>query len=369
MEISLLIDILKKESITPNECGIYNIIKDILPDFKYIEQDNFGVKNIFLYKDFREDEVNNKLHLCFGGHVDVVKSGEGWSYPPFGGHIEDGLIYGRGAQDMKGGLASFIAAIKSISNFKGIISILLTSDEEGEAKYGTRLMLEKLKDINLLPNMAVVAEPTSSLTLGDNIKIGRRGSINGIIRLYGKQGHVAYPNKFINPIDLICPLLPKLSGVLLDEGDDYFDPSMIVITDIRAGMEVVNVTPSELKIMFNVRNNTLTNINDVENYIKTLFANMSYDLKLDNTALPFITESKILIDSMVKTIKDTLSITPKLSTNGGTSDARFFSEFGVDVIEIGHINNRIHAVDECVSISDIRMLKDIFINFINNISK
>lgn len=370
MEIDLLIDLVKKESITPNECGIYTIIKNILPDFKCIEQSNFGIKNIFLYKDFRKDKKHdNPIHLCFAGHVDVVKSGDGWDYHPFSGYIEDGFVYGRGTQDMKGGIASFISAIKNIHNFNGIVSVLLTSDEEGEAKYGTKIMLKKLKEINLLPNMAIVAEPTSSSVLGDNIKIGRRGSINGIINIYGTQGHVAYPDKFINPIDLIAPILPKLSNVLLDSGDDYFDPSRLVVTDIRAGMEVVNVTPGSLKIMFNVRNNPLTNINNVEEYLRILLETIPYDLALTNSASPFITKSKILIDAMIRSVNHITSITPMLSTNGGTSDARFFGEFGVDVIEIGHVNDRIHAINERVRMSDVTALKDIFVGFINNINK
>lgn len=368
MEIDLLIKLIQKESITPNECGIYEIIKDILYDFKYIEQENFGVKNIFLYKDFSKAlnlQDKNKVHLCFAGHIDVVPSGDNWKHPPFSGIIENNLIYGRGAQDMKGGVASFIAAIRDIKEFNGIISVLLTSDEECDGTYGTKFMLEELKNINFLPNFAVVAEPTSSNTLCDNIKIGRRGSINGVLKIYGKQGHVAYPNKCINPLDLLAPILPKLTSAKLDNGDNNFDESKIIISNINGGIGVENMTPDKITIMFNVRNSPLSNQDSIKTYIKELMKDLKYDLNLSQNAKPFITESRILIDNMSEAINKTLFIEPLLSTSGGTSDARFFNEFGVDSIEVGHINNKIHSIDECVSINDVSKLKEVFINFIN----
>lgn len=366
--VDFLVELIQKESITPNESGIFELIKCELSDFECITKDKNGVKNIFLYKNF-SPLSNHPLHLCFGGHIDVVPSGNGWLYPPFLGKIVDNVIYGRGAQDMKGGVASFIYAIKNIKSFNGILSLLLTSDEEGDGVYGTRIMLEELKYRKLLPNFAIVAEPTCIENLGDTIKVGRRGSINGVLRLYGVQGHVAYPHKCKNPVDLIANILPNLSSYSLDKGDDIFSESKIIITDIRAGMEVVNVTPSELKIMFNVRNNPHSNIDTLRNYIDGLFDGLDYKLELKQSSYPFISKSKLLIDMLSVSIKEVLGITPNLSTSGGTSDARYFSEFGVEVLEFGLLNDKIHAVDECVKLEDVVNLVAIFEKFIFNMSK
>lgn len=364
--IYFLQTLIQKESITPNECGIYTLIKEILYDFKAIEVEKNGVKNLFLYKDFGEFKKDSK-HLCFGGHIDVVPSGRGWSHSPFGGVIENGVIFGRGVQDMKGGVASFIFALKEIKNFNGRLSILLTSDEEGDGIYGTKIMLEELKRLDLLPDFAIVAEPTCEKILGDTIKIGRRGSINGILKLSGIQGHVAYPDKCLNPIDLIAPLLSYLSSKALDSGDNNFSASKIIITDIRSGMEVVNVTPSDLKLMFNVRNSPLTDKDALQKYISDVFGDIKFDLELKQSSYPFITDSKILINSLSKSIKNTTSLNPNLSTSGGTSDARYFNAFGVEVVEFGLVNDRIHAIDECANLQDIINLKNIFVDFIGNL--
>lgn len=369
--VEFLSKLIQYKTITPNECGIYDFIKSKLSDFKIINLDKNGVKNIFLYKDFSDlysKNVTKKPHLCFAGHIDVVPSGEGWEYPPFGGVIKDNTIYGRGVLDMKGGIASFIYAIKEVKRFNGILSILLTSDEEGDGIYGTKIMLEHLKNINLLPSFALVAEPTSKNILGDTIKIGRRGSINGVLKIQGIQGHVAYPQKCVNPIDLIAPILDKLSNIPLDSGDENFSESRIIITDIRAGLEVTNVTPSVLKLMFNVRNNPLTNKDLIEKYIHALFLNISYSLELKQSSYPFITES-ILINILQDSIKQVLNLDATLSTDGGTSDARYFAQFGVDVLELGLKNDKIHAIDECSKIDDIIKLQEVFYNFIINFDK
>ena len=342
--LDFLVEILKKESITPNECGIFDLIKAELSDFKEIRVDKNGVKNIFLYKDFSTNK-NPRFHLCFAGHIDVVPSGEGWKYPPFGGVIDNGVIYSRGVCDMKGGIASFVYAIKELKKYSGILSILLTSDEEGDGIYGTKIMLEHLKNIDFLPNFALVAEPTSNKILGDIVKIGRRGSINGRLKITGKQGHAAYIDKCKNPIDLIAPLLPKLSNIALDSGDSNFLESRLVITNIQAGMGVVNVVPNDLEIMFNVRNNPLTTQESLKKYIQSIFKNQPYFLELKQSAYPFITESKILIKSIKSAILEVANIDCKLDTGGGTSDARYFSDFGIEVIELGLLNESIHAIN------------------------
>jgi len=354
--IDLFIKLLSAPSVTPDDAGLMEFIEEYLSDFEAIRVDREGVKNLFLYKKFGEGE-----HLCFAGHIDVVPPGDGWESEPFTPLIKDGKIYARGTQDMKSGVASSIEALKRAKNFNGTLSLLLTSDEEGEAKYGTKIMLDYLKEHNMLPDYAIVAEPTCEERFGDAIKIGRRGSINGVLRLFGRQGHAAYPEKAKNPIDMIAPILPQIAGFNLDNGDDYFAPSRFVITDIRAGMEVTNVTPGELKMMFNVRNSTKTTQEDIKAFIEEKFKGLDYTLELSQSAKPFVTspDTKI-VKTLDSAIKATTDITPKHSTAGGTSDARFMAEYGIKTVEFGVINDTIHAPNERVSIEEVESLFRVF---------
>lgn len=358
--IEILQMLVRKESITPNEAGIYADVKALLPEFVFETLDKNGVHNLFGYRDFGAAEG---LHLCFAGHVDVVAAGSGWSVAPFLAAQSGDFIYGRGTQDMKGGIAAFIAALKNennFCNFKGRISILLTSDEEGDAIYGTQEMLKSLKARNCLPDYAIVAEPTAEKWVGDTIKIGRRGSINGTLRIKGVQGHVAYPSKCDNPIDKIAPLLPKIAGVTLDSGDSHFEPSRIVITDIRGGLEVVNMTPSELKIMFNVRNATKTTKESLRNYLENLLKDVPHELELKASSFAFLTNPDSKIVQILRDVLQKRGSAAELSTGGGTSDAKYFAAFGVDVVECGVCNDRIHAVDERVNVREINELTEIF---------
>ena len=354
--IDLFIKLLSAPSVTPDDAGLMEFIEEYLSDFEAIRVDREGVKNLFLYKKFGDGE-----HLCFAGHIDVVPPGDGWESEPFTPLIKDGKIYARGTQDMKSGVASSIEALKRAKNFNGTLSLLLTSDEEGEAKYGTKIMLDYLKEHNMLPDYAIVAEPTCEERFGDAIKVGRRGSINGVLRLFGRQGHAAYPEKAKNPIDMIAPILPQIAGFNLDNGDDYFAPSKFVITDIRAGMEVTNVTPGELKMMFNVRNSTKTTKEDIQTFIEDKFKGLDYTLELSQSAKPFVTspDTKI-VQILDSAIKDTTDITPKHSTAGGTSDARFMAEYGIKTVEFGVINDTIHAPNERVSIEEVEGLFRVF---------
>ena len=360
--IELFKKLLEFKSITPNDDGAMEFIKEYLNDFEVIETEKEGVKNLFLYKKFGDGE-----HLCFGGHIDVVPPGEGWESDPFKPVERDGKIYARGAQDMKSGLAAFLWAMKNAKNFKGTLSALITSDEEGDAVWGTKYMLEVLKQKNLIPDYAIVAEPTCEVKFGDAMKIGRRGSINGVLKKIGKQGHAAYPEKSINPIHKVAQVLHKIAGVDLDNGDEFFAPSKFVVTDIRAGMEVTNVTPGELKMMFNVRNNTHTTKEDIEKFIHEHFKDMNYTLELKQSAKPFITnpDTKV-VKNLDKAIQKHTGIIPKHSTAGGTSDARFFADYGVKVVEFGVINDTIHAPNERTSKDEVIKLSTIFKDVIEN---
>lgn len=425
--IELLCELIKKPSITPQECGIYQIIESKLNEvggFRFLHFDKGGVKNLFAYKvlgkkssakgDLSADSNTNLSaksstissdsikHFCFMGHIDVVPAGENWSVKPFGAVVREGKIYGRGAQDMKAGVVAFVSAVvdfakeieaskikargvgeaskaMDISEVKSqndlpILSILLTSDEEGEGIYGTRYVLSELQELDLLPTHAIVAEPTCDEEFGDMIKVGRRGSINGSLKIMGKQGHAAYPQKCLNPIEALSVALALIAGVKLDEGNEYFSPSTLVATDIRGGLEVCNVTPSDVTLRFNLRNSTLFGLDDLEVYfgrivemIERKVEGVKCELSLSQSSKPFLSNANsTFIKSLAKSVKKITHITPTLGTGGGTSDARFAKEFGIEVAEFGVKNDKIHSIDECVDIAQVVGLYEVFLDFLKN---
>jgi succinyl-diaminopimelate desuccinylase len=353
---------INSKSETPDDGGLLDFIEEYLEGFDAVRVDVGDIKNLFIYKKFSEGE-----HLCFAGHVDVVPAGSNWDTNPYEAVEKDGFIYGRGAQDMKSGLAAFTQAVKETKEFKGTLSLMLTSDEEGEAVNGTVKLLEFLENNNLLPDACVVAEPTCSNTFGDAIKVGRRGSINGYLTLKGKQGHAAYPEKAINPIHNISKVLGSMAGVDLDDGDEFFSPSKFVVTDIRAGMQVTNVTPNELKMMFNVRNNTKTTQKEVTRFVEEHFKGLDYELRLTQGSYPFRTDTDTkLVRYIDSAIESVTGIRPEHSTAGGTSDARFIAPMGVAVIEFGVKNDSIHSVNERTTREEVEDLCKVFKTLIDN---
>ena len=352
--------LINSKSETPDDGGILNFIEDYLEGFTAVRIDVEDVKNLFIYKKFGEGD-----HLCFAGHVDVVPAGDGWDTNPYEATQKDGYIYGRGTQDMKSGVAAFTQAVKEAQNFQGTLSLLLTSDEEGEAINGTIKVLEYLKEKEMLPDFCVVAEPTCEEVFGDAIKVGRRGSINGYVTIKGKQGHAAYPEKAINPVHKIAPALAKMAGVDLDDGDEHFAPSKFVITDIRAGMQVTNVTPNELKMMFNVRNNTKTTQEEIKAFVAKHFEGLDYELKLTQGSYPFKTDPNTkIVKKIDEAIEAVTGVQTKHSTAGGTSDARFIAAFGVPVVEFGVKNDTIHSVNERTSVAEVEGLYRVFSHLI-----
>ena len=353
---------INSKSETPDDGGLLDFIEEYLEGFEAIRVDVDDIKNLFIYKKFSEGE-----HLCFAGHVDVVPAGSNWDTNPYEALEKDGFIYGRGAQDMKSGLAAFTQAVKETKEFKGTLSLMLTSDEEGEAVNGTVKLLEFLENNDLLPDACVVAEPTCSNKFGDAIKVGRRGSINGYVTLKGKQGHAAYPEKAINPIHNISKVLGNMAGVDLDNGDEFFSPSKFVVTDIRSGMQVTNVTPNELKLMFNVRNNTKTTQKEVRMFVEEHFKGLDYELRLTQGSYPFKTDTDTkLVKHIDSAIESVTGIQPEHSTAGGTSDARFISPLGVAVVEFGVKNDSIHSVNERTTRVEVEDLCRVFKRLINN---
>lgn len=354
--IELFKKLIETKSETPDDGGLLDFIESYLPDFTAVRIDVADVKNLFIYKKFGEGE-----HLCFAGHVDVVPAGKGWDTNPYEAVEKDGYIYGRGTQDMKSGVAAFTQAVKETEHFNGTLSLLLTSDEEGEGVNGTVKALEYLKEHNLLPHAVVVAEPTCEEEFGDAIKVGRRGSINGYLTLQGKQGHAAYPEKALNPIHNISKILGNMAGVNLDEGDAFFSPSKFVITDIRSGMQVTNVTPSHLDMMFNVRNTTLTTQKEVREFVAKHFAGLDYTLKLTQGSYPFKTDTDTkVVRNIDAAIEKVTGLKPKHSTAGGTSDARFMAPLGIEVIEFGVRNDTIHSTNERTTKKEVQDLFEVF---------
>ena len=354
--IELFKFLIESKSETPNDGDLLDFIEKYLPEFRALRVDVEDVKNLFIYKKFGEGE-----HLCFAGHVDVVPAGEGWATNPYEAIEKDGFIYGRGTQDMKSGVAAFVQAVKEAKDFKGTLSLLLTSDEEGEATYGTVEVLKYLKLHDNLPDSVVVAEPTCENNFGDAIKVGRRGSINGYLKLNGKQGHAAYPEKAINPIHDISKILINIAGVNLDNGDEFFAPSKFVITDIRAGMQVTNVTPNELNMMFNVRNNTKTNQESIKNFIAKHFEGLHCVVRRTQGSYPFKTDTNTqVVRNIDNAIERVTGIKPKHSTAGGTSDARFMAPLGINVIEFGVKNDTIHSINERTTVKEVEDLYKVF---------
>ncbi len=354
--IELFKFLIESKSETPDDGGLLDFIEEYLPDFTAVRIDVEDVKNLFIYKKFSEGD-----HLCFAGHVDVVPAGNSWKSDPYKAVEKDGYIYGRGTQDMKSGVAAFTQAVLEADDFKGTLSLLLTSDEEGEATNGTIKVLEYLKKHGMLPDAVVVAEPTCEENFGDAIKVGRRGSINGYVTLKGKQGHAAYPEKAINPIHNIAKILCDMAGVDLDSGDEHFAPSKFVVTDIRSGMEVTNVTPNELKMMFNVRNNTNITQEEIKAFVAKHFDGLEYELRLTQGSYPFKTPTDTkIVHKIDEAIEQITNIKPKHSTAGGTSDARFMAPFGIDVIEFGVKNDTIHSVNERTTKKEVEDLYRVF---------
>ncbi|MBZ7995448.1 succinyl-diaminopimelate desuccinylase [Campylobacter canadensis] len=359
----LFLRLLSEESVTPNAANCLKIAQEFLSDFNVQYFNKNDVSNLLLSK-----EVNSSgVHLAFCGHIDVVPAGNGWEYDAFKPTIKDDLIIARGTQDMKSGVAAFLCAIKECKDFsKDIrkISVILTSDEEGDAIYGTKYVLENIKD---MPDIAIVAEPTSENVFADTIKVGRRGSIHAYIKIKGTQGHAAYPSKCINPVHLGASFLEKIAAYDLDKGNEFFEPSKIVVLNLSAGIGAQNVTPSEFNIHCNVRNSTLSTKQDFENYLLKHLKGLDYELKITQGSIPFFTDTNnSLIKNLVKSVEKVANIKAALNTKGGTSDARFLAQYGVKVCELGVINNKIHAANESVNFKEVLELKNIFLDFLRS---
>jgi succinyl-diaminopimelate desuccinylase len=307
--------------------------------------------------------------FCFAGHTDVVPSGppEEWQSDPFTPVIQDGWLYGRGAADMKSGLAAMLTAceefVRRRPEHRGTIALLITSDEEGPSVDGTRRVVEVLRERKQPIDWCLVGEPSSESTLGDTIKIGRRGSLSGRLTVHGIQGHIAYPQFANNPVHAVAPALAELAARTWDRGNEHFQPTSFQVSNISAGTGAPNVIPGELKARFNLRYSTEQTVDGLKTVVEELLRRhgVNYSLEWFISGYPFLTVPGELSQAAARAVQEQLHITPKLSTGGGTSDGRFIAPMGAQVIEIGVINATIHKVNECVRVADIDALHGIYL--------
>ena len=364
----LTIDLINCPSVTPQEGGALILLDSILTkaNFKCQRIDRNGIPNLFA----RWGSSLSGSTFCFNGHTDVVPPGdlELWKSKPFEARNEDGFIYGRGAVDMKSAIAAFVAASVTYLNTlepKGSIVLAITGDEEGKAKDGTKAILDWMKENNEIINHCVVGEPTSTNVVGDTVKIGRRGSLSINFTAIGLQGHVAYPNDAVNPIPAIMDLIKSLSEESLDAGNEYFDPSSLVVTTIDTNNTTTNLIPGKIKSTINIRFNDLHSSNSLLVWLKKVTSKIEnkYQLKIQMqeqiSGEPFITKPGQFSNLIKSSIEKQLNVTPRFSTSGGTSDARFIKDC-CPVVEIGLIGETMHKVNERVEIEHIKQLTSIY---------
>jgi succinyl-diaminopimelate desuccinylase len=373
---NILQDFLRIESVTPDAKKSFDFLEKLFKKYNFeIHRVKFGSVDTMEVENMFAIIGSGGPHLNFAGHVDVVPPGElnSWKYPPFSGHIEEGIIYARGAEDMKGAvIASIVAGINYYERMdsKGTLSYMLTGDEEGVAINGTEPLIKWVNDQGIKINDCIVTEPTNKELIGDNIKIGRRGSLSCDLRIIGKQGHVAYPEKANNPITHAIKALSKITGQL-DEGSEHFLPTNIEITSIDVNNPTHNIIPELVYISLNVRFNDLWNEKSLMECIKDRLssvldaAEITFDLRKISVADVYYTGSGKLADLLQKAIYNKTNIDAKLSTFGGTSDGRFIAKY-CPVVEFGLVGRTMHQVDEKIRIDDFFLLTEIYLELIDN---
>lgn len=361
--LTLAIELLSRQSVTPDDKGCQDtMIARLEPLGFKIERMRFGnVDNFFARKG-----ADGPL-LVFAGHTDVVPTGplEQWHTPPFEPTIKDGVLYARGAADMKTSLAAFITSIEEFvaehPNHQGSIGLLITSDEEDVAVDGTVKVVQALKARGETIDYCIVGEPTSNKVVGDMIKNGRRGSLSGKLIVKGIQGHIAYPHLVKNPIHMVSPAIKDMVDTVWDEGNEYFPPTSWQISNINGGTGATNVVPGEVEILFNFRFCTASTADSLKARTQAIFDQHQLDYSIDWEYSPaYITPKGNLSDAITEAIEESYGVTPELSTSGGTSDGRFIADICEQVIEFGPLNKTIHKLNECVDVADIEPLKETY---------
>jgi succinyl-diaminopimelate desuccinylase len=362
--IALAKDLIRRPSVTPLDEGCQTLMAERLARIGFvIEPMVFEDTTNLWARRGSEGPL-----FCFAGHTDVVPAGplDKWHTPPFEPTIKDGVLYGRGAADMKGSLASMVVAVERFvaehPDHTGSIAFLITSDEEGPFINGTTRVIDTLEARNEKIRWCIVGEPSSTAVVGDVVKNGRRGSITGDLLVRGVQGHVAYPHLADNPIHKAAPALAELTATVWDEGNAYFPPTSFQIANISAGTGASNVIPGELQVQFNFRFSTELTDMDIRERVEALLDKHGLDYQLNWTlsGQPFLTDTGALLDAAVAAIEAVNGQRPALLTTGGTSDGRFIAPTGAEVIELGPVNATIHKVNECVKADDLDLLADMY---------
>jgi len=362
--LELAIELISRPSITPNDAGCQALIA------KRLQTLDFNIENL------RFGEVDNLWArrgqtaplFVFAGHTDVVPTGpeEQWQFPPFSPTQDEGFLYGRGAADMKSSIAAMITAcerfIAAHPQHNGSIAFLITSDEEGPGVDGTVKVIKTLQARNEQIDWCLVGEPSSTKRLGDVVKNGRRGSLNGVLTIHGVQGHVAYPHLAENPIHRFAPVLKTLCETQWDQGNDFFPATRFQITNFNAGTGADNVIPGDLEVLFNFRYSSELTHTQLQEQVTTLLDKhgLNYTLTWRHSGPPYLTTPGTLVKATEQAISEVCGYETTLSTSGGTSDGRFIAPTGAEVIEIGPLNRTIHKINECVSIEDIDTLSALY---------
>jgi len=362
--LDLACELIARPSVTPEDAGCRELIAGRLQALGFTCEriDTGGVSNLWA----RRGQTGPVL--CFAGHTDVVPAGplDAWKTPPYTPTIIDGVLYGRGAADMKSSLAAFVTAIErfvaSTPDHAGSIALLLTSDEEGIATHGTVKVVEALAARGERLDYCVVGEPTSVKTLGDMIKNGRRGSLSGTLRVKGKQGHVAYPHLARNPIHAFAPALAELAAIEWDRGNEFFPPTTWQVSNIHAGTGANNVIPGVCAVLFNFRFGSVSSADSLKARTHEVLDRHGLDYEIDwhLSGKPFITGRGRLVGALSAAIHDTLGVETELSTTGGTSDGRFIADICAEVVEFGPVNASIHQVNECIDAAAIEPLSVVY---------
>ncbi|MCK5898317.1 MAG: succinyl-diaminopimelate desuccinylase [Methylococcales bacterium] len=358
--LTLLNELIKKKSITPKDEGCQDLLSQRLTSLGFVdERMDFGdTQNIWLRRG------DSEPLFVFLGHTDVVPTGDInlWDSPPFKPTLKDGMLYGRGTADMKGGIACFVTAVERFisqhPDHKGSIALMMTSDEEGCAVNGVVKMVEVLEQRGEKIDWCLVGEPSSEKEIGDVIKVGRRGSLCANLKIHGTQGHVAYPHKADNPIHRFAPALKALTEEAWDQGNEFFPATSLQISNINSGTGAENIIPATVDVQFNLRFSTELTAEVIKKRVhKILDAyEFTYDLEWRLSGNPFLTSEGALVKAAEKAIKKVTDTTTLKETSGGTSDGRFIAPTGAQIIELGHLNATIHQINECIPVADLEVL-------------
>ncbi len=369
--LALACELIARNSVTPEDAGCLELIAARLAPLGFVLEriDSGGVSNLWARRG------SARPILCFAGHTDVVPTGplDAWQSPPFEPTIRNGMLYGRGAADMKTSLAAFVTAIEAFvaahPDHEGSIALLLTSDEEGVATHGTVKVVEALAARGERLDWCVVGEPTSVDTLGDMIKNGRRGSLSGSLRVKGVQGHVAYPHLARNPVHQLAPALAELAAIRWDEGNEFFPPTTWQVSNIHAGTGATNIIPGTCEVLFNFRFASVSTAESLKARTHEVLDRhgLAYELDWHLSGKPFITGRGRLVAAVSEAIRATTGVDTELSTTGGTSDGRFIADICAEVVECGPVNATIHKVNECVAVDAIEALSSIYRRTLENL--